>query len=112
MTADVSDYNAVKEMTEKALAETDGIDVLVNVAGNALMAPLEQMTMDDWRGVLGVDLFGPLNTVHCLYPHMMKRRSGHIVNIASVAGLFALNPYNAPYCVSKFAVWVSVNRSC
>ena len=102
--ADVSDYNAVKEMTEKALGETGGIDILVNVAGNALVAPLERMTMDDWRGVLGVDLFGALNTVHCLYPHMLKRGCGHIVNVASVAGLFALHPYNAPYYVSKFAV--------
>jgi NAD(P)-dependent dehydrogenase (short-subunit alcohol dehydrogenase family) len=100
--ADVSDYDAVREMVEKALSVSDGIDVLVNVAGTAIISPLEMMTMEEWKKVVGVDLFGALHTVHCLYPHMMGRRSGHIVNIASVAGLFALHPYNAPYYLSKF----------
>lgn len=102
--ADVSDFYAVKEMMEKALSKTGNIDILINVAGKAIIAPLERIDIDEWRQVLGVDLFGALHTVHCLYPHMMKRGSGHIVNVASVAGLFALPPYNAPYYVSKFGV--------
>ena len=102
--ADVSDYDAVKNMAELAIGMTGRIDILVNVAGKAIVAPLEKMDMEEWRQVLGVDLFGALHTVHCIYPHMMKRRSGHIVNVASVAGLFALHPYNAPYYVSKFGV--------
>jgi NAD(P)-dependent dehydrogenase (short-subunit alcohol dehydrogenase family) len=99
---DVSDYDAVQGMIERALGEAGGIDVLVNVAGTAIISPLEQMTMEEWKHVVGVDLFGSLHTVHCIYPHMLKRESGHIVNIASVAGLLALHPYNAPYYLSKF----------
>ncbi|MGD0274760.1 MAG: SDR family NAD(P)-dependent oxidoreductase [Syntrophales bacterium] len=102
--ADVSDFDAVKEMMESALSKTGNIDILINVAGKAIIAPLEKIDIDEWRQVLGVDLFCALHTVHCLYPHMMKRGSGHIVNVASVAGLFALHPYNAPYYVSKFGV--------
>jgi len=102
--ADVSDYDAVKEMVEKALDEAGAIDILVNVAGTAIIAKLEEMTIDEWRHVLGVDLFGALHTVHCLYPHMLERGSGHIVNIASVAGLVALHPYNTPYYLSKFGI--------
>ena len=102
--ADISDFKAVKEMMEKALNEAGRIDILANIAGTALISPLENMEMDEWVKVLGIDLYGVLHTVHCLYPHMKKRGSGHIVNIASVAGLLALHPYNAPYYVSKFGV--------
>ncbi|RJP34841.1 MAG: SDR family NAD(P)-dependent oxidoreductase [Actinobacteria bacterium] len=100
--ADVSDYDAVKEMASVALDQAGRVDILVNVAGTAIISPLELMTMEEWKKVVGVDLFGALHTVHCLYPHMLERGSGHIVNIASVAGLLALHPYNAPYYLSKF----------
>jgi NAD(P)-dependent dehydrogenase (short-subunit alcohol dehydrogenase family) len=102
--ADVSDYDAVKGMVEEALGEVGAIDILVNVAGTAIIAAFEDMTIEEWRKVLGVDLFGALHTVHCLYPHMLERGSGHIVNIASVAGLVALHPYNESYYMSKFGV--------
>jgi NAD(P)-dependent dehydrogenase (short-subunit alcohol dehydrogenase family) len=98
----VSDYDAVREMIRKALDKAGKVDILVNVAGTAIIAPLEEMTMEEWKKVVGVDLFGALHTVHCLYPHMLRRGSGHIVNVASVAGLLALHPYNAPYYLSKF----------
>lgn len=101
-TADVSDYDAVEEMVKKSLYEAGSIDVLVNVAGTAIIASLEDMTIEEWRKVLGVDLLGALHTVHCIYPYMLERGKGHIVNVASVAGLLALHPYNAPYYMSKF----------
>lgn len=104
MPADVSDYNAVKEMTEKALDEAGAIDILVNVAGTAIIARFEDMTMEEWRKVIGVDLLGALHTVHCLYPRMLARGSGHIVNVASLAGLAALHPYNESYYMCKFGV--------
>ncbi len=102
--ADVSDYDAVKEMTEKALDESGAIDILVNVAGTAIVARFEDMTMEEWRKVIGVDLLGALHTVHCLYPSMLAKGSGHIVNVASVAGLAALHPYNESYYMCKFGV--------
>ncbi|MBA2882992.1 butyryl-CoA dehydrogenase [Desulfosalsimonas propionicica] len=102
--ADVSDYNAVREMVRTAFDSLGRIDILVNVAGTAMPAPLEEMGIEDWRKVIGVNLYGALNTVQCVYSHMLERGSGHIVNIASIGGLFALHPYNAAYYVSKFGV--------
>jgi NAD(P)-dependent dehydrogenase (short-subunit alcohol dehydrogenase family) len=100
--ADVSNFEAVKKMVETALEQAGRIDVLVNVAGIGIGGPLEVLTMEDWRKVLGVNLFGMLHTVNLLYPHMLERGSGHIVNIASGAGLVAPSPYNSPYNTSKF----------
>ena len=100
--ADVSNFEAVKRMVETALEQAGRVDVLVNVAGIGIGGPLEVLTMEDWRKVLGVNLFGMLHTTNLLYPHMLERGGGHIVNIASGAGLVAPSPYNAPYNTSKF----------
>jgi NAD(P)-dependent dehydrogenase (short-subunit alcohol dehydrogenase family) len=102
--ADVSDYRAVAEMIGAALEKTGRIDVLVNVAGIGIVGPVEVLEMEDWRKVMGVDLFGVLHTVSLVYPHMLERGSGHIVNVSSGAGLLVPTPYNAPYNTSKFAV--------
>ena len=103
-TVDVSEFNAIKEMVDQVLERVGRIDILVNVAGWGLLAPLEKLDIADWRGVLEVNLLGCIHTVHSIYPHMVKRGSGHIVNISSVAGLWADVPFMAPYITSKFAV--------
>ena len=100
--ADVSNHESVRKAVEKALEQAGHIDVLVNVAGIGIAGPLEVLSMEDWRKVLGVNLFGMLHTVNLVYPHMLERGSGHIVNIASGAGLAAPSPYNSPYNTSKF----------
>lgn len=104
LTVDVSDYDAVKEMVDKALVEAGRIDVLVNVAGIDIGGPEEVLTIEDWRKVLGVNLYGMLHTVNLIYPHMLEKGSGHIANVASGAGLVALSAYNAAYNTSKFGV--------
>jgi NAD(P)-dependent dehydrogenase (short-subunit alcohol dehydrogenase family) len=102
--ADVSDLEAVEEMVGAAVEYAGRIDVLVNAAGVGVVGPIEVLSDDDWRWVLGVNLFGTINTVRCLYPGMMDRGSGLIVNIASGGGLFTFNPYVGPYGTSKFGV--------
>ncbi len=102
--ADISDYGAVAEMIATALERAGRIDILVNVAGIGIVGPVEVLEMEDWRKVMGVDLFGVLHTVSLVYPHMLERGSGHIVNVSSGAGLMVPTPYNAPYNTSKFAV--------
>lgn len=102
--ADVSDYKAVKDMVGEALDRVGRIDVLVNVAGIGIGGPMEVLEMKDWNKVLGVDLFGILHTFNQVYPHMLERGSGHIVNVASGAGLVVPSAYNAPYNTAKFGV--------
>ena len=104
MPADLSDLGSVESMVDEALRSAGRIDVLVNVAGIGIGGPVEALDIEDWRKVIGVNLFGILHTVSTVYPHMLSRGSGHIVNVASGAGLVAVSPYNAPYNVSKFGV--------
>ncbi|MBU1669940.1 MAG: SDR family oxidoreductase [Actinobacteria bacterium] len=102
--ADVSDSDAVQEMAGSALELAGGIDVLVNVAGIGILCPLEELRIDDWHRVMEVDFWGTVNTTLALLPHMMERRSGHVVNVASVSGLSANMVYIAPYVAAKHGV--------
>jgi NAD(P)-dependent dehydrogenase (short-subunit alcohol dehydrogenase family) len=75
-------------------------DVLVNNAGIALIRPAEQTSPAAWRQVLEVNLTGPFLLCHAFGPGMLARRTGSIVNIASVAGLFGVVD-RAAYNTSK-----------
>lgn len=102
--ADVSDKPAVDTMVAEALRLAGHIDVLANVAGVVGFCPVELLEPGDWSYELEVDLWGVINTVSAVYPHMISRGSGHIVNVASSSGLFDPVPYLAPYVTAKFAV--------
>lgn len=85
------------------------VDFLFNNAGVGLAGELRDLTPDDWRRVLAVNLEGTINGVHAVYPAMVERGSGHIVNIASGAAL-APRPGMVPYAAAKAAV-VGLSRS-
>ena len=101
---DVSEELAVRESVRKSIAALGGVDILINNAG--YMAPgyfLEQET-ERWRYTMDVNLKGMLHTIHAFLPHMQERRSGHIVNISSAAGLVGV-PGLAVYSASKWGVF-------
>jgi NAD(P)-dependent dehydrogenase (short-subunit alcohol dehydrogenase family) len=101
-TADVSDPESAGELARRAIEHCGSLDLLLNIAGTAVMAPLEALDLDDWRRVIAVDLMGPIHLVHAIYPHMAERGSGHIVILASRSGLWADENYNGPYLAAKF----------
>jgi NAD(P)-dependent dehydrogenase (short-subunit alcohol dehydrogenase family) len=102
---DVTDFEAISTMADEVIERFVCIDVLVNVAGVSLICPVEQLDLDDWERVLNVDLWGVINTVTAIYPHMVERGTGHIVNVASTDGLFTPGLYySGPYCAAKSAV--------
>lgn len=81
--ADVSDYEGV----DKAIGSLGyDIDILVNNAGWDRFMPFVQSAPDLWRKVIGVNLFGALNTIHVVLPQMISRGRGRIVNVASDSG--------------------------
>ncbi len=102
--ADVSDPLSVKELVGEALQYCGSIHFLLNIAGRALVAPIEQQDLSDWHSVIDVNLWGPIHMVNAVYPHMVEQKRGHIVNISSINGLWAYQAFNAPYLVSKFGI--------
>ncbi len=101
--ADISNRNDVKSLCEKAVKEFGRVDILMNNAGVALFAELRDTDLDDWKWMLGVNLWGPIYTINYLLPRMAENKCGHIVNVASWAGLVGFGG-NGAYSTTKFGV--------
>jgi NAD(P)-dependent dehydrogenase (short-subunit alcohol dehydrogenase family) len=106
---DVTAPDAVGALIGGAASEFGRLDFLFNNAGIAIGGEIRDQTLDHWRKVLDVNLLGAIHGIHHVYPIMARQGFGHIVNIASVAGLVAF-PMAAPYSASKFAL-VGVSRA-
>ena len=97
---DVSDAAAVPAAIDAVHAAFGRIDILVNNAGITRDNLMLRMTAEDWDAVLDINLKGAFLVTKAVSRHMMKQRSGAIVNIASVVGLTG-NPGQANYTASK-----------
>lgn len=100
---DVAQAWQVKEFSENVTREMGRTDVLVNNAGVACAGFMEDMSLDDWNWIMGVNLWGVIHGTHFFYPLMLQEGGGHIVNVASCAGLAPL-PMISAYCGTKSAV--------
>lgn len=101
---DVSDYDAVKAWSEELNARAGSMDVLMNIAGIATWGEIQNLEHRHWKRVIDINLMGPIHVLECFVPPMIEAgRGGHIVNVSSAAGLFAL-PWHAAYSASKFGV--------
>ncbi len=97
---DVANHAAVKELTEKIVADFSRIDVLVNNAGLTRDGLSMRMSEDDWDIVLNTNLKGAFNFIQAVQRTMLRQKSGRIINIASVAGIMG-NAGQANYVASK-----------
>ncbi len=97
---DVSDEGAVRGMLEGVMGEFGRVDALVNNAGVSFIAPAEETALSDWRRVLEVNLTGPFLLSQVFGVEMLRRGSGSIVNVSSVAGLLGIGD-RAAYNASK-----------
>jgi NAD(P)-dependent dehydrogenase (short-subunit alcohol dehydrogenase family) len=112
VTADVSEEGEVVAAVERVLLELGQIDVAANVAGitgSRAAAECHVTPVGEWTRVIAVNLTGPFLVCRAVLPHMLARRVGVIVNIASVAGLVAF-PGRCAYTASKGGV-VQLTRS-
>ncbi len=100
---DVSDKSQVKKMSETVLEKYPSIDILVNNAGFAIYGYVSNLTTEEIESQMATNYFGMIYCIKNFLPSMIKKKSGHIVNVASVAGSFGL-PGIASYCASKFAM--------
>ncbi len=101
--ADVSDFAAVKEMVAQIMDKWGRIDVLVNNAGITRDGLLMRMSEEAFDQVIDVNLKGAFNCLRHVAPIMMKQRSGRIVNVSSVVGLYG-NAGQVNYAASKAGV--------
>ncbi len=102
---DVTHYNEVERLVDAAVETYGRIDVMINNAGLMPHSPLERLKIDDWDRMIDVNLKGVLYGIAAALPHMKARRSGHIINVSSVAG-HKVRPGSAVYSATKTAVRV------
>ena len=100
---DVTKKADIKAAVQQTLEKFGKIDILINNAGIFRMEPTEEMKEEDWDKVLAVNLKGQFLCTQEVGKHMIKQKSGKIVNIASIAGKLA-NPQSAAYNASKAGI--------
>ena len=102
---DVTRSADVQRLVDAAVEKFGRIDVLVNNAGLMPSSPLERLKIDDWDRMIDVNIKGVLYGIAAALPHMQARKSGHIVNVSSVAG-HRVRAGTAVYSATKHAVRV------
>jgi NAD(P)-dependent dehydrogenase (short-subunit alcohol dehydrogenase family) len=100
---DVTDDKSVKEAIEKVTNEQGRIDVIINNAGYALVGPLEELSIQEFKEQFETNVFGVIRVTQSVLPIMRKQRHGTIVNISSIAGRIGF-PLTPAYVSSKFAL--------
>jgi NADP-dependent 3-hydroxy acid dehydrogenase YdfG len=100
---DVTDIEAVRRLTQRAIDAFGKVDVFVNNAGVMPLSPLDQLKVDEWNTMIDVNIRGVLHGIAAALPHFKARRSGQFVNVSSIGGRVAVAT-GAVYCATKFAV--------
>lgn len=100
---DVDSDESVKEFFETVWEELEQVDILVNNAGIEVHGSVEETDLWKFKAVMETNYFGCLRCIKAVLPHMRKRGSGSIINVASVAGRIANTPLG-PYTATKFAL--------
>ncbi len=103
VTTDVIDRDQVKRLVDAAVQAYGRIDVMINNAGLMPQAPLERLKVDEWDRMIDVNIKGVLYGIAAALPHMKRQKSGHIINVSSVAG-HKVGPGFTVYAATKHAV--------
>jgi NAD(P)-dependent dehydrogenase (short-subunit alcohol dehydrogenase family) len=101
--ADIRNMGQMREAAERTIRELGSIDILVANAGVVPSAPLVEMTDEQWRDPIEVNLTGTANAVRAVLPHMVERERGRIVAITSTNGRQG-SAGNAHYVASKWGI--------
>jgi len=102
---DVTNPDQVKALVDEAVQHFGRIDVMINNAGLMPHSPLERLKIEDWNRTIDVNIKGVLYGIAAALPHMQRQKSGHIINVSSVAE-HSVRPGGAVYSATKHAVRV------
>lgn len=100
---DVRNRNSIVEAVEYILAKEGRIDVLINNAGVGITGPLEEIPAEEIKNNFETNVFGPIEVIKAVLPHMRLQKSGLIINVTSIAGYMGL-PFRSVYSSSKGAL--------
>ena len=100
---DVTHRTAVNYLAEHTKEKFGSIDILINNAGIMPLSMMKNLHVDEWEKMVDVNIKGVLFAIGAVIPVMREQKSGHIINISSVAGRKVM-PGGAVYCATKFAV--------
>lgn len=100
---DVTNDENVRECVQRVIQQHGRIDVLVNNAGIALMGAVEETSLEEARWQMEVNFWGTVKLTQAVLPHMRQQKSGTIINISSLLGLFG-TPFSPFYAASKHAI--------
>jgi NADP-dependent 3-hydroxy acid dehydrogenase YdfG len=100
---DVTQYEQVKALVDAAVQTYGRIDVIINNAGLMPQSPLDRLKIDEWNQMIDVNIKGVLYGIAAALPYMKEQKSGHIINVSSVAG-HKVRAGGAVYSATKHAV--------
>jgi NAD(P)-dependent dehydrogenase (short-subunit alcohol dehydrogenase family) len=102
---DIADLDQVEAFVQRLVREVDGVDILINNAGRSIRRSVEDSLdrFHDFQRTMQVNYFGALRLTMGLLPHMVRRRTGHVINISSV-GVLTQAPLFSAYVASKAAL--------
>jgi NADP-dependent 3-hydroxy acid dehydrogenase YdfG len=103
LVTDVTDRAQVQRLVDMAVKTYGRVDVMINNAGLMPQSPLERLKIDDWDRMIDVNIKGVLYGIAAALPHMKQQKSGHIINVSSVAG-HKVRAGGAVYAATKHAV--------
>ena len=109
MKLDVCDAQAVKACCEEVARRHGRLDFMFNNAGISIYGEAQEIPLESWDRIIDINIRGVVHGIHAAYPIMLKQRTGHIINTASLAGLGPL-PLFIPYSMTKHAI-VGLSRS-
>ncbi len=100
---DVADAASVDALRDRVLERFGAVHLVHNNAGVVVGGPIWEVEEEDWRWILGVNLWGVIHGISTFVPLLVEQGEGHVVNTSSIAGLVTM-PFAGPYNASKQAV--------
>jgi len=104
LAVNITDEQSVTSAISQTISRFGKIDVVVNNAGYGMVGSLEELSDTEARANFDVNVFGSLNVIRAVMPHLREQKSGHIFNVSSIGGFTGNFPGFGIYCATKFAV--------